>query len=508
MQNISALFGPWLLGFYFILFVSMAFLYRAAPAARKKIGMTALLAVSSLAGILATNLMGGGGAGGLVKLGVVLARLLAVIAFINVAGIFVFSLILPKVRTGISKFVEDLILAGAYVAGGFAVISASGANLSGILATSALVTGVVAFSLQDTLGNIIGGMVLHLEDSFVPGDMIRVEGHEGVLREIRWRQSTLETTGGDLIIIPNIVLMKSAVMVLGRAAGNKRFRAVSFNVYYDKQPGDVIQAVEQVLKYDPPAGTASDPAPDCVIKDFQPNHVVYEARYWLTDFSAPGGVDARVRSRVFYALSRAGIKLSVHGRTMVLAQDAEEVAEKSRKEEQVRRLAALKGVYVFQVLTENEKELLAGRLKSTPFAVGEIITKQGSVADWLYIIYKGAAEVRLYSEGSGGYRAVKRLVAGDFLGEGGLLTGEPRSATVVADSEVSCYRLDREGFAGILASRPEIAVSIAELLAKRRVELDKAKEFLAGESAARALVTEQQDLLSKIKDFFNLGSNP
>ena len=96
------------------------------------------------------------------------------------------------------------------------------------------------------------------------------------------------------------------------------------------------------------------------------------------------------------------------------------------------------------------------------------------------------------------------LTAGDFFGEGGLLTGEPRSATVVAEGEVTCYRLDRGGFSGILASRPEIAVSLAELLAKRRIELAEAKELLAGESEARGLATEQQDLLSKIKDFFKL----
>lgn len=504
MHNISALFGPWLIGFYSLLFVAMAVLYRAAPESRKRLGITSFLAVCSIAGLLASNFFGGPGAGGLVKLAAVVSRLLAVIALVNIAGVFVFSLVLPKVTTVTSKFVEDLILAGAYLAAGLGVISASGANLSGILATSALVTGVVAFSLQDTLGNIIGGMVLHLEDAFVAGDMIKVEGHTGTLREIRWRQSTLATLDGDIIVIPNIVLMKSAVMVLGRAAGNKRFRTVAFNVYYDRQPDEVIQAVEQALKSDPPPGVAPEPAPDCVLKDFQPGCVVYQARYWLTDFSAPGGVDARVRSRVFYALSRAGIKLSVHNRTLVLAQGAEEVAEKGRKDEQAKRLAALKGVYVFQVLTENEKEVLAGRLKSTPFSAGETITRQGSVADWLYIISSGAAEVRIYSEGSGEYRAVKTLGPGDFLGEGGLLTGEPRSATVVAESEVNCFRLDRKGFADILASRPEIAGAIAELLAKRRLELAEARQLLAGENAARGLVKEQQDLLSKIKDFFSL----
>jgi len=504
MQNISALFGPWLTGFYSFLFVSIAFLYLADPVSRKRVGMTAFLAVCSLAGILGTNLLGGSSSDGLVKLAIIISRLFAVIAVINVAGVFVFSLLLPKVKASISKFIEDLILAGAYIVAGLAVISASGANLSGILATSAVVTAVVAFSLQDTLGNIIGGMVLHLENSFMPGDWIAVEKYEGILRELRWRQTTIETLDGDLVVIPNIILMKSPVTVLGRACGNSRFRAVPFNVYYDRTPGEVINAVDRVLQEDPPACVAASPVPYCAVREFQNNCMVYEVRYYLSDLSVPARTDSNVRSKVYYALSRAGIKLSIPNRSIVVSEGADTVAERSLKLEQERRLAALKGVDIFQALTESEKSLLAGLLKSTPFAAGETITRQGAVADWLYLIYSGTIEVRLYSGEGGSYRAVKTLGPGDFLGEMGLFTGEPRSATAVAASEVGCYRLDREGFRSVLSSRPEIAESIAAMLAKRRMELAEAREKLAGESLARGLVTEQQDLLSKIKDFFKL----
>ena len=504
MENIAASFRPWMLVFYPVLLICAAFLSYFDNTSRKRMGTSCLMAVCSMAGIAAAGIMGGGEAGGFIKLGLIVARLLAVIAAVNVAGTLLFSQVLPKLGVSVPKILEDIILAVAYVAAGLAVLSASGADLSGILATSAVVTAVVAFSLQDTLGNVIGGMVLHLEDSFVAGDRIKIDGCEGIVREIRWRQTTLETSDGDRIIIPNIVLMKSSVTVLGRASGNKRFRAVPFNVYYDRAPGEVIRAVEQVLRDDTPDSVAAEPPPDCVIKDFQPGCIVYEARYWLTDLSAPGAADSRVRGRIFYALSRAGIKLSVPARSVVVTQEAEEVEARTRKEEQVRRLAALQGVYVFQALTEAERNLLAGRLKPTPFARGELITRQGAAADWLYIIYEGTAEVRLYSEGLGAYRVVKTLGPGDFLGEMGLFTGEARTATAVAEGEVRCYRLDHEGFADVLASRPEIAESIALMLAKRRLELAQAKELLAGEAAPAGLNTEQQNLLSKIKNFFKL----
>jgi small-conductance mechanosensitive channel/CRP-like cAMP-binding protein len=502
MQNISALFGPWIIGFYSLLFLCAALLYRSVPSARKRLGGTVLMTLFSVVGILAARFLGGAAAGNLPKLIEVSSRMLAMVAAINVLGIFGFSLALPKLNTRVSRFVEDLILAGGYIVGGLAVISASGADLSGILATSAVVTGVVAFSLQDTLGNVIGGMVLHLEDTFKPGDWIAIEKYEGVVREVRWRQTSLETLDGDLVIMPNIILMKNPVTVLGRAAGNTRWRAVPFNVYYDRTPGEVISVLEKAFREDPPAGVAASPAPCCGLKDFLPNCMNYELRYYLSDFTSPAGTDSRVRSKIFYALTRAGIKLSIHNRSLVLSEVASEAAQRGAKSETERRLAALRGVAAFEVLTEAELGVLAAQLKPTPFLSGELMTRQGTTADWLYIVYAGSAEVRLYS-GADSYRVVSTLGPGSVLGEMGLLTGEPRTATSVAAGEVRCYRLDREGFRGVLTSRPEIAASIAALLAKRKLELADARDKMAGE-AGSALKNTEQNLLSKIRDFFKL----
>lgn len=504
MQNISALFGPWIIGFYAFLLLALAALYMSDTQSRKRLGGTAVMVFLSIAGLLGVKLLGGAGAGRLEKLLELVSRLLAVTAAINVAGVFGFSLVMPRIRARVSKFVEDLVFAGAYALGALAVISASGANLSGILATSAVVTGVVAFSLQDTLGNVIGGMVLHLENSFRPGDWIRVDQYEGVIREVRWRQTTLETLNGDIVVIPNIDLMKSPVTVLGRAADNSTWRAVPFCVYYDKAPGEVTAAIDAAFKEDPPAGVAASPVPYCGLSSLEPNCAKYELRYYLTDFSSPAAVDSRVRTKIYYALSRAGIKLSVPLRSVVVSEAMEAAAERSQRTEQERRLSAIKGVDVLAGLTDGERAILAGRLKRTPFGDGEVLMRQGAVADWLYIVYDGKAEVRVHSDGSAAYRAVKTLGPGDFIGEMGLFTGEPRSATVVAAGGVGCYRLDREGFRSVLASRPEIAESVAMILARRRSELAEAKELLAGEQAAGGLGQAQKNLLSKIKNFFRL----
>ncbi len=501
MQNLAALLGPWKAVFYPVLFLFILLLYVFSPAARKRAGTAAALAAFSAAGALLAALAGAALTPRALHLLTLGNTLLGVLALICAAGALGFSVLLPKTRIRVPKLAEDLMLAGAYLAGGLAALSASGADLSGVLTTSAVATAVLAFALQDTLGNVIGGMVLHIDNTFAPGDWITMDSFEGVVREIRWRQTTLETLDGDIVVIPNINLMKSAVVVQGRAAGGTRFRAVAFNVYYDRTPGEVMAAVNAAFREDPPARVAASPAPYCGLKDFQPGYAVYELRYYLSDLSSPGGTDSAVREKVYYALARAGIKLSVHSRSLVLSDSARDAAERGVRGERERRLAALKGVDVFQTLTEEERGLLADRLAQAPFADGEALTRQGAVADWLYIIGSGRAEVRLFTAG-GDYTVVKTLGPGDVLGEMGLLTGEPRTATVTALGETVCYRLDRESFRGVLASRPEIAEGIAAMLARRRVELNAARAQQA--DAAVALKDEERNLLGRIRKFFDL----
>jgi CRP-like cAMP-binding protein len=86
----------------------------------------------------------------------------------------------------------------------------------------------------------------------------------------------------------------------------------------------------------------------------------------------------------------------------------------------------------------------------------------------------------------------------------GMMTGEPRSATVIALTDVEFYRVDKEAFNDILKRRPEIAEDISEQLARRRVELDAAREGLNEEAMQMRMRQDQGDLLMRLKHFFGL----
>ena len=436
-----------------------------------------------------------------------LGDLLLWIGAINSLGVLVFAMVLPSLRVPLPPLLSDLVLAAAYVAATLTVISEAGANVTGLLATSAVVTAILAFSLQETLGNLMGGMVLHLEQSFVPGDWIRLGNEEGQVKEIRWRQTTLEHYSGNTIVIPNSAVMKGVVTVFGaRIGGNRyRLRQVDFNVYYDRPPTEVIAAVEKALREDPPPTVASVPPAMCVLTEFKPSHAVYAARYFLKDLSRPDPTDAEVRLRIYYALARVGTKLSIPQRSLVVLQQDEHVQQASRGRETERRMKALRGVGIFSALTEDEVTALAPRLLTAPFAKGELLTRQGAVAHWLYVLVDGEAEVHVGNAEGSLRRAVARLGAGSVMGEMSLLTGEPRSATVVAVTDMLCYRLDREAFKDILSSRPEIADGISRLLAKRRAELDAAKGELSEEVRRQGLEKAEHDLVSRIRNFFGIA---
>jgi len=133
-----------------------------------------------------------------------------------------------------------------------------------------------------------------------------------------------------------------------------------------------------------------------------------------------------------------------------------------------------------------------------------VVTRQGAVAHWLYILRRGEAEVRVTAPGSDLSQRVATLREGDFFGEMGLLTGEPRSATIIALTDVECYRLDKEHFNEILQRRPEVAQDLAHILAQRRVELEAILEGLNEEAMRQRMTHLRTDFLGRIRHFFTL----
>ncbi|HEY7117269.1 MAG TPA: cyclic nucleotide-binding domain-containing protein [Tepidisphaeraceae bacterium] len=481
----------------------------AVPPQRRRVGVSLLLlAVSGILLVASAALLTGGfsTADAIYHWTRFIGLLLLTVATINITAVLLFDVLLTAVRLRPPAIVSDLLIAVAYIAAAIALLSLIGVNLTGIVATSAVVTAVIGFSLQDTLGNVMGGMAVQLDRSIHVGDWIRVGESEGRVTQIRWRHTAIETRNWDTVLIPNSVLTKSVVTVLGRKSGRpiQHRQWVYFNVDFRHSPTEVIDVVESALRGESIANVAHDPAPNCVLMDFKESYGSYALRYWLTDLGPNDPTSSVVRGMVYAALKRAGIGLSIPAHSLFLTEEDGSRRDRKEGEETGRRVSALRGVELFAPLTDEERRQLAARLRMAPFVRGETIMRQGSRGDWLYILARGEAEVRVASDDGRSSRNVATLKSGDFFGEMGLMTGGERSATVVATADVSCYRLDKNDLEEILVRRAGIAGEMATILARRRAELDAVREGLNEEAMRQRMRSSQVDLLQRIRRFFTL----
>ena len=394
----------------------------------------------------------------------VAADLFEIFTIINLTGLAVFDVALPALKLEPAVIAADLIMGGGYLVGIIAILRSNGMDLSSIVTTSAIVSGVLALSLQATLGNILGGVALQLDHSIHEGDWVQLsDGTQGKVRAIHWRHTVVETRNWDTILVPNSTLLASNIIILGKREGLplQHRMWVYFNVDFRYSPSHVIAVVEEALRATPIERVAKDPPPNVICYDFakdgRDSFGYYAVRYWLTDLAVDDPTSSAVREHVYAALRRADIPLARQTQTILFAPDDSHDLEGRATRHRAARAQILAGVELFQPLTDAERAHLADHLVYAPFAKGETITRQGAVAHWLYILVSGRAEIRSKVEGELKPRLVATLEAPAVFGEMGLMTGEPRTADVIAVTDVDCYRLDKPGFERILHDRPEVA---------------------------------------------------
>jgi len=483
-----------------------ALLLRLKPVDRRSVMVTLLVFLFSLCGLLASGAVNGAG---FPKLAEGLREaffLLEGMAVIRLWGMLLFRLALPLLRLTPPRILEDLLVFVGYIALGIVRLHYAGLELSGIVTTSAVITAVIAFSMQDTLGNVLGGLALQLDNSIEIGDWIKVDDVSGKVVEIRWRYTAIATRNWETIVIPNSLLMKAKFAVLGRHSEEEPIqwrRWVWFNVGYQAPPAKVIDTVQKALHMADIPNVSRLPEPNCVLMDFEASYGRYAVRYWLTDLALDDPTDSEVRDHIYTALQRAGIRLAVpeHKVRMTKENEKHEQAKQMRRTHE--RVEALHKVELFNTFHEDELLAIAERLKYAPFAKGDVITHQGAVAHWLYMLINGEADVFMEMPGQE-KRKLSTLRPGSFFGEMGLMTGAPRTATVIATEDAECYQLDKASFQEVLLKRPELADEISTILVSRRYGLDSMQPDLDAETRVQEMTLQHQDILARIRGFFGL----
>lgn len=428
-----------------------------------------------------------------------IAVLVVGLVLVRLAAMLVFRGALPAAGLAIPRIVGDLATAAGYLAWGFIWLRVVGVDLASLMTGSAIVTAAVAFSMQDTLGNVLGGVLLQLDDSIREGDWVRVDDFAGRVAQVRWRHTTLETPNGERVVLPNAWLLKNRFAVAGSAGAAAMLRRwVRLTVDLGTAPGDVCRVLAEAVTHAEIPNVEPRPACDVVLMEIGPRSATYAIRYWLRDPWHGDATDSAVRIHAIAALARNGMKLGAPYQEQFEIRDDEEQRRAVERADHERRVRALAAVDLFAPLSDAEHEALAPHLRYAPFVAGDVMTRQGAVAHWLYLVVAGQAQVHV--DGPDGHTRVGELGPGTVFGEMGMLTGAPRRATVTARTDVICYRLDKEGFESIVRGRPDIAEAMARVLAER----NQRTEGLLAQAHDAAGDMRHADILEKVRRFFGV----
>lgn len=428
------------------------------------------------------------------------------VAVIRLAGLFFFRLLLELLNARPPSILEEIVVVIAYFIWIMVLLHEGGLNLGEIVTTSAVATAVLAFAMQDTLGNILGGLALQWDHSLKRGDWIRFGDVEGKIVDIRWRAILVETRNWETVVIPNSHLMKNQFKILGERRGQavKWRRWIWFNIDYSVAPDDVINAAEEAIVGADIPGVASDPRPNCLMMDYDDSVARYALRYWLRTLDKDDPTDSLVRQHLYAALQRRGISPAVPRQHLHLTKTGEKFERHQHLEEMARRMTALGHVDLFAGFTDSEMRDLAESAEFSPYARGDLITRQGAVDHCLYVLTAGTVKICIQAD-DGSSRDVYRLGEGEFFGEHGMLTGKPRSASAIADSEVCCYRLNKTAFGKILMARPELVDELSHVLSSRLGVLDRARHELEEIQNAASSAPLHGELAARIRHFFGLA---
>jgi CRP/FNR family transcriptional regulator, cyclic AMP receptor protein len=121
----------------------------------------------------------------------------------------------------------------------------------------------------------------------------------------------------------------------------------------------------------------------------------------------------------------------------------------------------IKQVPLFGSLSKRDLKSLAGAMKERTFEAGSVITEPGESGMGFFVIDSGTATV---TASGGRSSALKR---GDFFGEIALIDQGPRTARIVADTELHCYAMTAWDFRPFVQTRPDVAWSLLTTLAQR-----------------------------------------
>ncbi|GAC1534116.1 MAG: mechanosensitive ion channel [Ramlibacter sp.] len=216
------------------------------------------------------------------------------------------------------KVTGNAIRAALLVLGVLFALSTAGVDLTALSVLGGALGVGLGFGLQKLAANYVSGFVILFERSLRIGDVVRVDGFEGEVVDIKTRYTLIRALNGRESIVPNEKLISERIENLS-LADTRVLVATEVSVSYDSDPQQVQHILVQAAESTPRVLT--DPPASARLDKFGPDGLEFHLLFWIAD---PGNGQGNVRSEVNLAvltgLREAGIEIPFPQRVVRIRQ--------------------------------------------------------------------------------------------------------------------------------------------------------------------------------------------
>ena len=371
----------------------------------------------------------------------------------------------------------------------FLLNSLLGVNVLSLFTTSAVLTGIIALSMQDTFKNLFTGLWINMERIVAKGDWVRIADKEGKVMEVTWRTTRIMTRENDYIFIPNR-LLADGILENYTFPTPLHVIIVKVSASYKDPPNKVKDLLHEVALST--KGVVDDPEPVIFITGYGDFSIHYDLRACISDFKLAPYIYSDISTAVWYAFRRNNIEMPYPVRTIY--------HKKTEVQPDTDIAGVLRSIDFLNALDDSAITAVADYSRLEVFGHNEAVVREGEDGRTCYYIIRGSVDITHRGKTNKDTH-IATLTNGGLFGEMSLLTGEKRNATVTAKEDTVCLVIDSGAFKRIFNENPQMASRLSELLARRRAEHLDSK---AKAGRPDALKDDENNILAGIKRFFKI----
>ena len=178
-------------------------------------------------------------------------------------------------------------------------------NITSLLAGVGVMGLALSFAAQDTVGNIISGVVIIIDGPFKEGDWISMGQMHAKVTEIRLRTTLLTTFDNETVVVPNKQVSQERI-VNYTMTPNTRIK-VPIGIAYKEDMQRARNIMMETVKGDD--RLLLDPAPNVIVTDLGASSVNMQLRFWTEDPMLKFGLMWEYTEKCKQAMDRAGIEI-------------------------------------------------------------------------------------------------------------------------------------------------------------------------------------------------------